>query len=213
VDALICAGRLGYIFTALHTGIMEGGSWCSFINLLLHAFASLAAKGCCLDSMITEAGVSLESLINAPRGVVSSAPSIDLACQLRRSWRSSRLPVSLGSHHSSLPYTATAWTHATWTALTPTGTALYVFVSDRSLASAALALTIHQFWCSLSLRCASIQTPSQRVACLLNCMNPPLTLVFAVSIGRRCLLLPRLRANCAPSVFAVSNCSPRLLPH
>ena len=67
-------------FTALHTGAPEKGFWYSFLSLLLHMFASLAAKGCCLDSKIKGAGVSPESLINAPRGVVGSAPRIALAC-------------------------------------------------------------------------------------------------------------------------------------
>jgi len=40
-------------------------------------------------------GVSLESLINAPSGVVGSAPSMDLACRLRSGWRSSCLPGSV----------------------------------------------------------------------------------------------------------------------
>jgi hypothetical protein len=42
---------------------------------------------------MTGVGVSPESLINAPRGVVGSVPRMDLACRLRRSWRSSRLLV------------------------------------------------------------------------------------------------------------------------
>jgi len=150
---------------------------------------------CCMDSKIAGPGVSPESLISAPRGVMGSAPRIDLACRLRRSWRSSRLPASLGSHQSSLPYSATAWTHATWTALTLSGTTPYVVVRVRSLASAALAFFMHRLWCSLSVRCTSIQTPSQRVACLLNHMNPSPTFIFADSFGRRCFLWPRLRVN------------------
>jgi len=200
-------------FTALHTGAPEEAFWCSFLSLLLHVFASLASKRCCLDCKITGAGVSPESLINTPRAVVGSAPRIDLACRLRRSWRSSRLPTSLGSHHSSLSYSATAWTHATWTALKLSGTTPYLFVRVRSLASAALAFFMHRLWCSLSVRCASIQAPSQRVACLLNRMKPSPTLIFAVSVGRRCSLWPCLHVNSAASVFAVSNCSPRLLAH
>jgi len=97
--------------TALHIGAPEEGFLCSSFSLLLHAFSILAANRCCLESKITGAGISPDSLISAPRGVVGSAPRMDLACRLRRSWRPSRLPTSLGSHQSSLPYSATAWTH------------------------------------------------------------------------------------------------------
>jgi len=71
---------LGSFSTALHTGIPEERFWCSFNRLLLHAFDSLSAVRCYLDSRITAAGVSSESLIFAPSGVVVSAPTIDLAC-------------------------------------------------------------------------------------------------------------------------------------
>jgi len=94
---------LGTVLTALHIGAPEEGYLCSFFSLLLYAFSILAANHCCLESKITGAGVSPDSLISAPRGVVGSAPRMDLACRLRRSWRSSRLPTSLGSHQSSLP--------------------------------------------------------------------------------------------------------------
>ena len=106
------------VSTTRPIGVPDEGSSCSSFSLLLHALASLAANRCCLESKITGAGVSRDSLIKAPLGVVGSAPRTDLACRLRRSWRSSRLPTSLGSHQSSLPYSATAWTQATWTALT-----------------------------------------------------------------------------------------------
>jgi len=80
-------------FTSLHAAAPEEGFWCSLLSLLLHVFASLAEKRCCLHSQITGGGVSPESLINPPRGVEGSAPRMDLACRLRRSWRSSRLPA------------------------------------------------------------------------------------------------------------------------
>jgi hypothetical protein len=99
--------------TTLHIGAPEEGLLCSSFRLLLHAFSSLAANRCCLESKVTGSGVSPDSLITAPRGVMGRAPRTDLACRLRRSWRSSRLPTSLGSHQSSLPYSATGWTHAT----------------------------------------------------------------------------------------------------
>jgi len=104
--------------TTLHIGALEAGFLCCSFNMLLHAFASLAVNHCCLESKITGVGVSPASLISAPRGVLGSAPRLDVACRFRRSRRSSRLPTSLGFHQSSLPYSATAWTHATWTALT-----------------------------------------------------------------------------------------------
>jgi len=123
------------------------------------------------------------------------------------------MPTCVGSHQSSLPYSETAWTHATWMACTLSQKPLYVLVSVRNLASAALASFMHRLWCSLNVRCASIQTPSQRVSSVLNCMAPFRTLVFGISFGLRCLLWPSLHANSAASFFAVSNCSPRLLAH
>jgi len=148
-------------------------------------FASPATELCCLDSKITGTGVSPESLIHSPRGVVGSAPRIDLAYRLRRSWRSSRLPASLGSHNSSLPYSATGWTHVSWTALALSGTTLYVLVRVQSLASAALPFFMLRLWCSLRVRFASIHAPSQRVACLVHRIKLSPTLIFAVSCGRR----------------------------
>jgi hypothetical protein len=62
-----------------------------------------------------------------------------------RSWRSSRLPVSLGCYQSSLPHNATAWTQAIWAALTLAGTTPYILVSVWSLASAALAFFMPWF--------------------------------------------------------------------
>ena len=194
--------------TALPIGALEAGFWYSYFNLLLHAFACLAVNLCCLESKITGAGVSPASLISAPRGVLGSAPRMDLGCRFRRSWRSSRLPTSLRSHQSTLPYSATAWTQAIWTALTFSGTPLYVLVSVRSLASAALAVSLLRLWSSLNIRCASIQTPRQRVASLLNRIKPSPTLIFAVNFRWRCFLLPHLHMKSAASVFAVSKCSP-----
>jgi len=194
-----------------HICVLDEGSFCSSFSLLLHAFASLTVTHCCLESKITGAGVSPDSLINAPLGDVGSVPRTDLACRLRRSWRLSRLLTSLGCHQSSLPYSATTWTQGTWTALTLYGTTLYVSVRVRSLASAALAFFMHRLWSSLNIKCGSIQTPSQRVACLLNGMNLFPTFIFAVSFGRRCFLWSSLCVNSAASVFAISNCSPCLL--
>jgi len=199
--------------TTFHISAPGEGFWCRFFSMLLHAFVSLAANRCCLESNITGPGLSPHSLISAPHGVTASAPSMDLACQLRWSWRSSHLPTSLGLHQSSLPYCATACKHATWTALTVSGTMLYVLGRVRSLASAALALFMHLFWCSLNVRCASIHPPSQHITCVLNRMNLFQTLIFADSSGWWCFLWPRMRVNSAASVFAVSNCSPRLLAH
>jgi len=142
---------------------------------------------------------------------VGNAPRMDLACQLRRSWRLSRLPTSLRSHQSSLPYSATAWMRATWTALTLSGTMRYVLLRVRSSASAALAFFMHRLWCSMNARSASIHTPSQHVACELNRMDLFPTLIIAARFGQRCFLWPRLRMNSATSVLAVSNCRPHLL--
>ena len=155
-----------YSLTTLHIAAPEAGFWGRFFSLPLHVSASLFAYHCCLESKITAAGVSPDSVISEPRGAVGSVPRIDQACLLSRSWRSSRQPTSLGSHQSSLPYSATARTHATWAALTPTGTMPDVVVTVWSLSSPALAFLIHQLCSSLRVRCASIQTPSQCVACV-----------------------------------------------
>jgi hypothetical protein len=50
------------------------------LNLLLHAFASLAANRCyCLEFKIPGAGVTPDSHISAPHGVVGgSAPRTEL---------------------------------------------------------------------------------------------------------------------------------------
>jgi len=201
------------VSTTRHIGVPDGGSSCSAFSFQQDVFAGLAANGCGLESKITGAGVSPDSLINAPLGVVGSAPRTDLACRLRRRWRSSRLPTSSASQQSWLPYSATAWTQAIWTALMLSGTTPYVFVKVCSLASVALAFLMHRLCCSSNVRCASIQTPSQCVACLLNYMNMFPTFIAAVSFGRRCFWWPHLRVNSAASVCVVSNCSPRLLAH
>jgi len=88
-----------------------------------------------------------------------------------------------------------------------------VLVIVRSLASAALALCIHQSCPSLNVRCASIYTPSEHVTCLLDRMKLFLTVSFAVSLAQRCFLWPRLHLNSAASFIAVSNISPHLLAH
>jgi len=199
--------------TALRLGAPEEGFLCSSFRLLLHAYSCLAANGWCLESQITAAGVSPDSLISAPSGVVGSSPRMDLACQFKSSWRLSRLPTSVGCQHSSLPSRATGLTEATWMALTLLETRPYVFVRVRSLASSAQAFFIHRLWFCLKVRCASIHTPSKRVVCLLNRTDSFLTLIIDVSFGRWCFLWPCLCMNSAPSILAVSNCSPRLLAH
>jgi hypothetical protein len=132
------------VSTTRHIGVQDKRSSCSSLGLLLHAFASLAANCCCLASKITYPGVSPDYRINAPLWVVGSAPRTDLACRLMRRWRSSRLPTSLGSHQSWLPYSATALTQATWTVHTLSATTPYVFVRAGSLAFAALAFFMHR---------------------------------------------------------------------
>ena len=136
----------------LHIGAPVEGLCCGSISLLMHAFASLAVNRGGLASKITSTGVRPDSLISAPCWVICSAPRMDLAYRLRSGWRSSRLPTSLGSHLSSLQYSATAWTHATWSVLTVTGTSQYFLVRIRSLASTALAFFMHWLCCSLNVR-------------------------------------------------------------
>jgi hypothetical protein len=131
-------------FTTLHIVALEEGFRCNSFRLLLHASACLAANRRCVESSIPDAGVNPDYLRIAPRGVAGSDPRMDLACQLTMSWRSSRLPKSLGSHPILLPYHAIAWKHAALTRLTLNGTTLYVFVGVRSLASAALAFFMHR---------------------------------------------------------------------
>jgi len=170
------------------------------MGLLLHPCSDLAVNRCCLESNVTGTGVSPDSLIDAPAGVVGSMPWMDLGCRLRRSWRLFRLPTSLGSHQSSLPYRATTWKQTTWTAIMLSGTTPYVLVSLRSLASAGLLFFIHRLWCSLNVRCASIQTPSQLVACAVNRMDQFLTLICAVRFGWRWFLWPRLHGISAAAI-------------
>jgi hypothetical protein len=136
--------------------------------------------------MATGTGISPDFINSAPRGVMGSTPRIDLDFQLRRSGKSCRQPTSVGSHRSSLPYSATPWTHASWKALMLSGTTAYVLVTVRSLASASLAFFRHWLWCSLNSKCASIQTCSQHVACALNRMDPFPTLIFAIRFGQSC---------------------------
>ena len=121
----------------LHIGALEEGKWCISFSLPLHAFVSLAANRCCLASIISAAGVRPDCHIGVPRAVVGNAPIMDLACRLRRRWRSSHLPTSLGSHQSSLPSSATAWTHAAWTVFKLSRTTPYVLVTVRRLPSAS----------------------------------------------------------------------------
>ena len=54
-------------------GVPDDGSSCSYFSLLLHAVASLAANSFCQESKFTGAGVTPDSVINAPLGVVGSA--------------------------------------------------------------------------------------------------------------------------------------------
>ena len=199
--------------TTVHIGALEEGFQSNSFSLPLHASASLAANRNCLESRNTGVGGSHDSLISAPCGVVGSAPRMDRTCRLMRSWRSSRLPTSLGSLQSSLSYNAIAWTHATWMAYTLSGTTPYVFVRVRSLASPTLAFFMHRLCWSLNVRCVSNQAPSHCVAWFLNRTTRPRTLILAVSFGRRYFLWPCLCVNSAVSVFAVLNFSSPQLAH
>ena len=96
---------------------------------------------------------------------------------------------------------------ASYTALTHAGATPYVLVSDLSCASAALAFFMHRSWCSLHVRCLSMQAPSHLVASLINLTKPLPTRIFTVSFGCRCFIWPRLPVNSADSVVALSNSS------
>ena len=77
---------------------LEVGYRYNSFSLVLHAFACLITNHCCLESKITSRGVSPDSPISTPREVVPNMSMIDLACSLRRSWRSSCVLTSLRSH-------------------------------------------------------------------------------------------------------------------
>lgn len=158
-------------------------------------------------------GASPDSVISAPIEVVAGAPRPDLPCRFRIRWRSFRLPISLGSHQILLLYSATDWMQDTWTALTLTGTTPYVCVRVQILASSALACFMHRLESFLNVRCASIETPCQRVTALWNLMNPFPTLIVAVMCGRMCFLWACLRVNNAALIVAVFNCSRCLHAH
>ena len=149
--------------------------------------------------------MSPDSLINALFKVVGSGPRTDLACQFRRSWRSSRVPTSLGSHESLLPYGATAWTQMTWMAIRFSGITQYVFLTVQRLASAGMAFFMYRLWCPLNVKYASIQMPIPGVACLFNSINwfPPF--IFAVSFGQRCFLWHCVNLESTASVVAISK--------
>jgi hypothetical protein len=151
--------------------------------MLLHVFASLAVNVGCMEFNILGAGVSPESLINALCVAMRSLPSIELACCLSRSCRSSHLPTSLGSNNSALQYSETAWLHATWMPLICPGTTASIIVKVRSLAPTALVFFMHWLWCCQTISCTLTQTPSNHGSCLENCMNPSATHIFAVSFG------------------------------
>jgi hypothetical protein len=173
----------------------EEGFRCSSWCMLLHVSASLATKCYCLQSKVTCPGVTPDYLTSGPHGVVRSKPKMDVACRLRRSWRSSPLRTSLRSHHSTDIYSATAWTYATWPALTMAGTITYIVVSVRTLPSADLAFFIHRLFRSLNVRCASFLIPSKHVTCVLSYTNLLRTVISAVSFGLRCIQGPLLRLN------------------
>jgi len=151
--------------------------------------ASVTVNSCGLKSKITGPGVSPHSHISAPFGVMGSTPRMDLAYQLKRSWRVSCLPTSLWYHQSSLPSSATTWSHVRLTALMLCGTTRYVFVTVPSMASAALAYLMHWLCCSLNIWCGSAQT-IKPVYCLVvelyyPISNPHLWCLFwpEVSLG------------------------------
>jgi hypothetical protein len=188
--------------TALHIGDPAEGLLCSCISLRFHAFSGLAVNICYLQSKITLSSVYRNSGNSAPHGNMDSAGGMDLACRLRTSRRSTRLPTSLGSYETSLSHSANAWTQATLLALTHSAMTPYVFIKVRSLASGALSFFVYWMWCSLNARCVSIHIPRLRLPCTLNHTDLFLTLIFAVRCGWACFLWPRLHVNSACSVFA-----------
>ena len=159
------------ILTTLHIGVPKAGYSYTFVSLLLHEFASLAANCSCLVSKTTGVGESPNSHISAPHGVGGSTHRTDLACRLRGRARLSRQPTSWGSHQSLIPYSATTWIQASWTALNFSRTTTNVCVAVQRLAPGALAFFTYRLWFSLNTRCACFQKRSQNVASLLNCMN------------------------------------------
>jgi len=84
--------------TTTHIGAPGEGFQCNSFSVVLHESVSLSVNRHCLESNITGAGVSPDSLISAPCVVVGSACGLNLACRLRRSWRLSHLPSSLELH-------------------------------------------------------------------------------------------------------------------
>jgi len=66
--------------TTLHIGAPEEVFRCNSSSLQLHVSGSLAANRCCRESKISGTGVSHDSLISAPHGVVGNTPRMDLAC-------------------------------------------------------------------------------------------------------------------------------------
>jgi hypothetical protein len=140
-------------------------------------------------------------------------PQVDLACRLRRSFRAFCLPTSSESQQSLLPSTVTTGTHATWMAITLSGTSLYAFVIVWSQCSATLAVFMQWMSCSMNSWCASKLSPSKHVTCILNCVTLALPHIFAISFSRRGFCWPHQGVNCAPSIVPESNCSRCRLSH
>lgn len=186
--------RLCWCFdlTAMYINAPEEGFWCSTFYLLLHVFLSLAVNRCCLEARITCAVVSPASVISASDGVVGHAPRMDLPCWTRSGWRSSRLSTCVGSHHGLYPFSTNAWTQAIKMAHRSSRTTPDVFLLVPSPTLATLAVFMHWLWCSLNIRCPSIQKPNQSVPLLWNCTTPFPTLMLAVVTG---LLKPNNQFN------------------
>lgn len=147
--------------------------------------ASIDTNCCCLGSRATASGVSPEFHISVPGRVDGYTPRVDLACQLRRSWRSSCQLPSFAFHKSSLLYSAISWTQASGTALTHADTIICTPVSDRSRASGPLASFMHQMCCSLNVVCVSIQAHRHLVAFQSNLPKLFASRVFADTFGVR----------------------------
>jgi hypothetical protein len=74
---------LCFSMATVNIGQPEEEFWCNVFHVSLHATATVGMSRCCLESKIPGVGVSADSLIIVPHGVVGGAPRMNLACQLR----------------------------------------------------------------------------------------------------------------------------------
>ena len=103
IDAYCFPVMLGCFLTTLHIGALEEVICCSPYTFRMHAFGRHAMNCSGLKSKISGSSVSPDCLISVPCGVMARKCRMELAWQLRNSWRSSRLPTFQGPNHHSLP--------------------------------------------------------------------------------------------------------------